>query len=375
MLLVLISCDKDEVQKSTLPENENQCLTVRGPNHGKVIEDQYILAFNNTNLSTARSIDAATSVLNRHKVKHDYVKQISNGFYTNIVVTLTNEQAMLLAKDQDVKFIEHDRIVSICSCFKVVEPRTVTWSVGKIGFGDGVGKTAWVVDTGIDLDHPDLNVDRVRSRSFINGQASADDGNGHGTHVAGIIGAVNNRTGLLGVASGASLVALKVLDNQGEGLLSTVIAALNYIKANAREGDVVNLSLGVDQVSQILNREIQTIASRGIYFSIAAGNEGKPSRDYSPASVNGRNIYTISAVDSLNRFANFSNYGNDVVDYAAPGVRVVSTFINGRYAVMSGTSMAAPHVAGILLVNGGRVNSFGFASRDPDGTSDRIALK
>jgi subtilisin family serine protease len=245
--------------------------------------------------------------------------------------------------------------------------------VDKVGYGDGSGKTAWIIDTGIDSEHPDLNVDKKRSRSFIEENTSFKDDNGHGTHIAGIIGALNNNFGILGVASGASLVSLKVLDANGDGKLSALLNALTYLRLHARAGDVVNISVGFPEVSQILEKEIQSLANRGVYFAIAAGNESGEANLYSPARTVGKNIYTVSAVDSLNRFADFSNYGNDVVDFAAPGVRITSTYTEGRYAILSGTSMAAPHVAGILLINNGRINSTGHSLNDPDGTADVLA--
>ena len=218
-------------------------------------------------------------------------------------------------------------------------------------------------------------MDSVRSRSFVTGVASADDENGHGTHVAGIIGAKNNTIGVLGVASGATLISLRVLDKEGKGSLSSIIKALAYINTNAKAGDVVNMSLGEEGISEILDQQVQQTAARGIYISMAAGNEKKPAVDYSPGRANGPNLFTVTAVDSLNNFATFSNYGNDVVDFAAPGVRVLSTFSNGRYARMSGTSMAAPHVSGLLLLNGPNLKSSGSALSDPDGTPDLIVRK
>ena len=134
------------------------------------------------------------------------------------------------------------------------------------------------------------------------------------------------------------------------------------------------MSLGDDEgTSQILDQQVRNTAAKGIYISIAAGNEGKLANKYSPARTNAVNVYTVSAIDSLDRFAKFSNYGNDVVDYAAPGVRILSTFMNGRYAYMSGTSMAAPHVAALLLLKGKNITSSGTAKNDPDSVPDPIA--
>jgi subtilisin family serine protease len=257
----------------------------------------------------------------------------------------------------------------------VVEPKTITWNIARVGYGDGTGKTAWIIDSGIDFTHPDLNADATRSKSFINGVTSAADENGHGTHVAGIIGAKNNSEGVLGVASGASLVACRVFDKNGEGTLGSIIQALSYISSNAKAGDVVNMSLGEDEASNILDEQVKNIAAKGIFFAIAAGNDGKAANGFSPGRVNATNIYTVSAVDSLDNFASFSNYGNDVVDFAAPGVRIPSTYLNGKYAIFSGTSMATPHVAGLLLLKGNAITSSGTAKNDPDGTPDPIAHK
>ena len=197
-----------------------------------------------------------------------------------------------------------------------------------MGYGNGIGKRAWIIDSGIDFDHPDLNVDAAKSKSFITGESSAEDENGHGTHVAGIIGAKNNTFGVLGIASGASLVSLRVLDKDGEGLLSNIIQALAYVNNNASPGDVVNMSVGDDEgISATLDQQVRNTAAQGIYIAIAAGNEKQLANKYSPGRTNAENIYTVSAIDSLDNFASFSNYGNDVVDYAAPGVRILSTFL------------------------------------------------
>jgi subtilisin len=366
--LIFIACGDDELETSNTPADDD-CISSKSVS-GQVIEGEYIVAVESP-LSSGRA-QSISSVLSTNGITDRAIIKSFDGEREYHVIKMKSEDAMKLKADSRVRHIEPDRIISACGCFTVVEPKSITWNVNKVGYANGTGKTAWVIDTGIDADHRDLKVDKVRSKSFME-SASFEDDNGHGTHIAGIIGALNNDIGTLGVASGATIVGLKVLDQKGDGKLSSLINALTYIKANAKAGDVVNISVGFPEVSTILENEIKAIASRGIYFSLAAGNESSDANTYSPARTSGENIYTVSAVDSLNTFASFSNYGNDVVDYAAPGVRVLSTYKDGKYAILSGTSMAAPHVAGILLINNGKVNSSGAAVGDPDGVGDQLA--
>lgn len=206
----------------------------------------------------------------------------------------------------------------------------------------------------------------------MSGVTSANDENGHGTHVAGVIGAQNNGVGITGVASGATLVALKVLNQLGEGRLSGIIQAVNYVRQNGRAGDVVNLSLGGEGLSTTLDNAIRQAANAGILFAIAAGNDGKNADDFSPARVNYANVFTVSAMNRNNRWASFSNFGSSV-DVCAYGVGITSTYKNGTYATLSGTSMAAPHVAGLLLIRGSKLPTRGLVTGDPDGTPDPVA--
>jgi subtilisin family serine protease len=247
---------------------------------------------------------------------------------------------------------------------------TSLYGITRVG-GSGTpvaGRTAWVIDTGIDLDHPDLNVDVDRSRSFIR-DVSPDDLNGHGTHVAGTIAAIKgNGIGVFGVAPGAPVVAVRVLDRNGRGSNSDVIAGVEYVADTASEGDVANMSLG-GGVSTALDTAVKNAAATGILFTLAAGNEADDADNHSPARADGDNIYTVSAIDSADRFASFSNFGSHV-DYAEPGVSIRSTYKNGGYATISGTSMAAPHLAGILMT--GNVRSDSTAINDPDGDPDPI---
>lgn len=375
-IVIIVSCKKNNDSTSNSSGDED-CVMRSSTGSGEIKASQYIVAFSpviNSRTSSHISLEQVSkNVLQRNTIDVSALKTSFPGEPGGFIATMTADQAETLRHDGSIEAVEPDRVISLGSCFTVVEPRLVTWNINRIGYGNGIGKTAWIVDSGIDFDHSDLSVDQTRSRSFVDGQTSADDQNGHGTHVAGIIGAKNNTIGVLGVASGASLVALKVLDKDGEGNLSYIIQALAYINTTAAAGDVVNMSVGGESGSDILDQQVRNTAARGIYFAIAAGNDNKLANLSSPARVNAQNVYTISAVDSLDNFASFSNYGNDVVDFAAPGVRILSTWMGNKYAYASGTSMAAPHVAGLLLLRGRDITSSGVAKNDPDGTPDLIA--
>ena len=378
--LFFVSCKKEKTTTTSQQQQpDDECVTGRmAGNNGVVIPGQYIVTYKTSSVNartmpSGRLMEISTRTLENNSIKASALQQSFAGEPGGFIARLSAEEAARLKNDESISIVEPDRIVALGTCFTVAEPRLITWGVNRVGYGDGTGKTAWIIDTGIDFDHPDLNVDATRSKSFISGNTSARDENGHGTHVAGIIGAKNNSIGTLGVASGANLVSLRVLGANGEGTLSAIIQALAYVNTNAAAGDVVNLSLGEDTVSQTFDQQIQNTAARGILIAVAAGNDNKPAHNFSPGRVNGPNIFTVSAIDSLDNFASFSNYGNDAVDVAAPGVRILSTYTNGRYAIMSGTSMATPHVAGLLLLKGRNITTSGNAKNDPDGTPDPIA--
>jgi subtilisin len=372
---IIFSCKKEN--NSSSANQTDDCVTQQS-NNVSILEGQYIVVYKPASLdaramSTQRISQVSQDVLQRNKISSSVIEKTFQGEPGGFVGRLSTEEVAKLKNDADIEAIEPDRIVALSTCFTVADPLLITWNVKRVGYGDGTGKTAWIIDTGIDFTHPDLTVNQTRSKSFINGVTSAKDENGHGTHVAGIIGAKNNTFGVLGVASGATLVSLRVLDKSGNGVLSSIIQALGYVNSNGRAGDVVNLSLGEDSVSNILDEQVENTAARGIYIAIAAGNDKEPARNFSPGRANGPNIFTVSAIDSLDNFASFSNYGNDVIDYAVPGVRILSTYIGGKYAYMSGTSMAAPHMAGLLLLRGRNIATSGTAKNDPDGTADPIA--
>ena len=189
--------------------------------------------------------------------------------------------------------------------------------------------------------------------------------------MAGIIAAKSNSIDVVGVAPGAPVVSVRVLDSSGAGWISTIVSGVDYVATQASAGDVANLSLGGAGHFQSLHDAVLAAADKGILFAIAAGNDGTSCWDFEPAHVEHPNVFTVSAIDSQDTFASFSNWGNPPVDFAAPGVGILSLGMGGGVATLSGTSMAAPHVAGLLLL--GQVIADGTATGDPDGAPDPIA--
>ena len=365
------------------------------------IEGQYIVVFqngavenvsfkypNNYGKAQAAMQSETKRFLNEASVNAEIVKVYSN-VISGATLKLDKAQLEILKNNKGVKYIEQDRVVSFappCGTPKggpCGTPDPGTGGSQETPYGilrvNGVANytgtgVAFVVDSGVDLDHPDLNVDASRAfNAFTSGKdaQSADDGNGHGTHVSGTIAAKNNTVGVIGVAPGATIIPVKVLGSTGSGSYSGVIAGVDYVGANGKSGDVANLSLG-GPVSQALDDAILAASNKGIKFALAAGNESSDANNSSPARVNGANIVTISAMDINNRWASFSNFGNPPVDYAAPGVAVKSTWKDGGYNTISGTSMASPHAAGVLLLGAARTD--GTVANDPDGTPDAIIV-
>ena len=253
------------------------------------------------------------------------------------------------------------------------DPQITPWGVTQVGGAQsGDGLTAWVLDTGIDLDHPDLTVDANRGFSaFSKGKDSGvDDGQGHGTHVAGTIAALNNDRDVVGVAAGATVVPVKVLDRRGSGSLSGVIAGVDYVAANAAPGDCANMSLGGGAYAPLDAAVVEAARTSGAFFVLAAGNESQLASNSSPARADGANVFTISAHDQTGAFASFSNYGNPPIDYSAPGVAVLSTKKGGGTVTYSGTSMAAPHACAVIMLTGGNPSTRGSVTGDRDAEPD-----
>lgn len=312
-------------------------------------------------------------------LKHTYQNTIKGA-----AIKIPEARKIALSRNRNVKRLEEDREFKVIASGKKpvqdsnnnnisASTQEIPWGITRIGgTADGKGKTVWVIDTGIDLNHPDLNVNSKLGFNAFSGKEgrSNDDGNGHGTHVAGTIAALDNDFGVVGVAAGATVVPIKVLSSYGSGTTSGVIAGVEHVAANASLGDVANMSLG-GGISPILDEAIINAGEKGIKFVLAAGNESDSVNNHSPARVEGNNVYTVSAMANGDKWASFSNFGNPSIDFSAPGVNIKSTWNDGGYRTISGTSMAAPHVAGILVL--GNINTDSTVIGDPDGNPDPIA--
>ena len=226
-----------------------------------------------------------------------------------------------------------------------------------------------VIDTGADLDHPDLNIYGAGAKNCSTLALSPEDRHGHGTHGSGTIGALDNGAGVVGVAPGARIWPVKVLSDLGTGLNSDVICGIDYVAAHADQIEVANMSLGGAGSDDgncgrtdddAMHEAICAATAAGITFVVAAGNDSADAAESTPAAYD--EVITVSALADFNgqpgggaastcradeddTFASFSNYGADV-DIIAPGVCIESTWMNGGYNTISGTSMASPHVAG-----------------------------
>ncbi|MDF1549197.1 MAG: S8 family peptidase [Bacteroidales bacterium] len=375
---LVFSCQKENelaVNDQTSPEEA-------------IIDGQYIVVFNQTSfksfstetyekrMSVVR--EEAKVMLTKHNIAENVVRNTYGTVLRGFCANLTKSEVEELRNDASVKYIVEDKIftlgiVKITGKPVPVPPaETIPYGILRVGYGSGIGKTAWIIDTGVDLDHPDLTVDASRGYDFINNDAFADDDNGHGSHCAGTVAAKDNDIGVVGVAAGATIVPVKVLDRRGSGAYSVIIAGVDFVATNAQPGDAANMSLG-GGVYEPIDEAVYNASQKGIYFALAAGNESDDANNHSPARVNGPNIWTISAMDVNDNWAYFSNYGNPPIEYCMPGVNIFSTYKSGGFTTMSGTSMAAPHMCGVLLMTNGNPSTDGYVNGDPDGNPDPIA--
>ncbi len=285
---------------------------------------------------------------------------VLNGFAS----FLTADQVCNLQRRPTVEFIEADQVVTA----DVVTQTGATWGISRIDSNpptiidstytysfNGSGVTVYVIDTGINTKHSEFTGRLNAGYSAIKG--GVEDCNGHGTHVSGTIAGTT-----YGVAKHASITPVRVLDCRGSGTTSGVIKGLDYVAGDHRSGvkAVANMSLG-GGVSTLLDAAVNKVINDGVSVVVAAGNSTANACNYSPARV--PSAITVAASDSANKFASYSNYGT-CVDIIAPGTGITSAWIGSRTTssltatkTISGTSMAAPHVAGTvaLLLEGSAI--------------------
>ncbi|HUG14351.1 MAG TPA: S8 family serine peptidase, partial [Thermomicrobiales bacterium] len=308
-------------------------------------------------------------------------------------------QAMAgIARDPRVAFVERDQIVQAfdvpTGVDRIEADKNGTAKIN--GVDERVDVDVAILDTGIDKDHPDLNVvGGVNCSGGSPFKSSCEDGNfadgnGHGTHVAGTVAALDNDFGVVGVAPGARLWAVKVLNDNGSGYMSWIVAGIDWVTSKAGSIEVANMSLGCECSSAAMDTALNKSTDAGVVYVVAAGNSKKDASSFSPA--NHDQVIAVSAMadfDGLaggaapptcrddvgddDTFATFSNFG-PVVDLAAPGVCIESTIPGGGYAMFSGTSMASPHVAGAAALYIVEKN-IGHSSTDPRWETVRDGLQ
>ncbi|MEV8378312.1 S8 family serine peptidase [Kribbella sp. NPDC056861] len=310
--------------------------TIRSAGAPGTIPGSYIVVLKDGARATASNLAAKYG----GRVKLTYTTAL-RGFSAS----LTEAEALKLAADPEVKYVEQDGIAKATD--RQANP---TWGLDRIdqlklpldqGYTyatKAAGVTAYVVDTGIYKTHSDFGGRATDGYDFIDNDAVANDCNGHGTHVAGTIGSTT-----YGVAKGVSLVGVRVLNCQGQGEWSQVIGGIDWVAQNAKKPAVANMSLG-GEANTSVDDAVKRAVAAGVTFSLAAGNDnGANACNTTPARV--PEAITVGSTDNQDNRSSFSNIGS-CLDLFAPGSNVTSTWNNGGTNSISGTSMATPHVTG-----------------------------
>jgi subtilisin len=341
---------------------------------GEKIPNEYIVALKHSNFlsSTTRSL-AHEAINEGATLQHTYDHAL-HGFS----IRVPNEKALeTIVKSPEVDYVQPDIKLKAFVQSLPTGVNRVDGDLSSTKSGDGRGNVnvdIGILDSGVDLNHPDLNV--YRDVTFVSGTSSGNDDYGHGTAVAGVAAAKDNSQGVVGVAPGARLWAIKVLDSNGIGSTSDLIKGIDYVTEHADEIDVVNLSFGEDGPNDALHTAIINSVAAGVTYVVAAGNDAKDASSVIPASF--PEVIAVSAIVDTDgkcggigkstivgkddNFASFSNYGS-VVDMAAPGVLIKTTTRGSSYTTFSGTSASTPHVTGAAAL---------YKSEHPDATPSDI---
>jgi subtilisin family serine protease len=363
----LVSCESQFDQ--VLPLQNDVLSNLEKPS---LIPNKYIVVLKGETMNFRKTakyddVQAGMRVISndlaaRYGVPSTKVERVYGNVISGFSAELTPEQAKLLAEDPKVDYIEQDGYVYATD----VVQKNATWGLDRINQTDvqldgeysynspGSDITAYILDTGIRYDHEDFDGRATPGFDAYGGNGS--DVHGHGTHVAGTVGGK-----VSGVAKKVKLVSVKVLGDDGYGLWANVIAGIDWVSSNKTGPSVINMSLGGRGITSAVGEAVKNAFNNGIVVVVAAGNSYMNACNYTPAYT--PEAITVGATTNTDGKVDFSNFG-DCVDIFAPGVDITSASVNGFYSDKSGTSMAAPHVAGAAVL---------YLSKKPDSTPQEVA--
>ncbi len=329
---------------------------ILGADSDRAIDGSYIVSLNSEEISTA-AVDSMAS---------DYGVTVSNKFNSvgSFSIKASAEKAKELAADPAVDYVQANLKHEIAE----TQDSPPSWGLDRVDQeapeGDsaynypdtaGEGVTAYIIDTGVDYEHSDFEGRTEAGYDAVDGDEDPADGHGHGTHVAGTTAGTE-----YGLAKSATVVGVRVLDDQGSGTTEQVVDGINWVAENADGPSTANMSLGGGS-DQAIDDAVKAGVEAGVTFAVAAGNESADACQGSPSGV--EEAITVAASDDADASADFTNFG-ECVDIYAPGVDIVSAAPGNGEDTMSGTSMASPHVAGAATL---------YLGENPEATPEEVS--